>query len=161
MLNPGCIYIGHDSAIRIDDFCYYWLARHLHELEDAEAFYLSYHIAPEIYQGGEIDGRADIYSLGIVFLQLLTDYVPFYYFDQTTIPNRRLNLSVVALRKLLPHYPPQVERILAHCLQKNPENRYHSLKELETDIHELRGESSSPQKGREGRVVSIKSERQP
>ncbi|MCG8604790.1 protein kinase, partial [bacterium] len=88
MLNPSNIFIDGKGELKIEDFGFYWVAPYLHELEDAEALYLSYHIASEIFKGQELDGRADMYSLGVILLQLLTEYFPFNALEPVTIPNK-------------------------------------------------------------------------
>ncbi len=140
LLNPSSIFLAEDESIKIDDFGFHWLVPYLHELEDAEAIYLSYHIAPEVYKGREIDGRSDIYSLGVIFLQLLTDYVPFNYLDHFSIPNKRLNISMGTMRKLFPQYPKRVQVILARTLHQDPERRFQNLSQFEKELQELRGE---------------------
>ena len=142
LLNPSSIFVDGDGDLKIEDFGYHWLAPYLHELEDAEALYLSYHIAPEVYNGRELDGRADMYSLGVILLQLLTDCFPFNALEPLTIPNKGLNVSIDSLRRHLPHHPRRIERIIARTLQPNPERRFHNLQQFESQIVKLRDEYS-------------------
>lgn len=142
LLNPCSIFITDNGAIKIDDFCYYWIPPYLFNIEDAEALYLSYHISPECYQGIEkIDGRADIYSLGIILLQFLTDYVPFNGENMIPGKNNHLPISIQSLRKLFSSYPKRLEEILVKTMNKNPEQRFWNLKNFINELRLLRFES--------------------
>lgn len=153
LLNPSSIYISRHGDIKIDDFHYYWLAPHLCEIADSEAMYLSYHIAPEFVRGlDKIDGRVDIYSLGVVLLQLLTDYIPFNYFDNVALQNKRLIVSLRTLSKILPDYPRKLDTIILKSLNKNPNHRFLNLKEFEQALSKLESEytvSASPSNGKQ------------
>jgi serine/threonine-protein kinase len=142
LLNPGSIFVDAKGELKIDDFGYHWLAPYLHELEDAEALYLSYHIASEVYRGQELDGRADMYSLGVILLQLVTDNFPFNALDPITIPNQGLHIGIESIRRYTSHYPKRIERILARTLQPNPERRFQNLQQFESQIAKLRDEYS-------------------
>lgn len=145
LLNPSSIYVDENEDFKIDDFGYAWIMPHLVEIDDAEAIYLSYHIAPEICQGQEkLDGRADIYSLGVILLQLLIDFIPLNYFDNRAAKNQRLNLSLQTLRKVLPDYPKRLDRIILKTLHKNPECRFQNLKQFEKELQLLKNEYLSP-----------------
>ncbi|MFQ6113807.1 MAG: serine/threonine protein kinase [bacterium] len=149
LLNPCSIFVADNSSVKIDDFCYYWIPPYLPKIEDAEALYLSYHISPECYQGiGEIDGRADIYSLGVILLQFLTDYIPFDGENPKTNKNRRLPISISSLHKLLSDYPKRLERILVKTMNKNPEHRFWNLREFMDELRLLKFETLSFSKAR-------------
>ncbi len=72
ILNPASIFIAEDNQIKIDDFCYHWIASYFPKIDESEATYLSYFLAPELFSDNKtFDGRADIYSLGVILLLLV------------------------------------------------------------------------------------------
>ena len=139
LLNPNCVYISDDgNTILVDDFGYGWLAPYFSELDEAEANYLAYHMAPEMFRTpARIDGRADIYSLGVLLLQLLTDQVPFNYLEAPALQSQRITLSLHTLRKTLPNFPPPLEEVILKTLHPDPERRYQNMKELEAGVQEI------------------------
>ncbi len=141
ILNPGSIFIQDNGGIKIDDFCYHWLTPYLSEIEGAEATYLSYHIAPECYQKMvTIDGRADIYSLGVILLQFFIDYIPFNGEKKTTSKNRRFPISEFQLEKVLSDYPEALQKIITKSLNLNPDQRYWNLRDFIEDLKLLKDE---------------------
>ncbi len=144
VLNPASIFIAEDNQIKIDDFCHQWIASYLSKIDESEATYLSYFIAPELFCDNQIfDGRADIYSLGVILQQLLTDELPLNGYGNSFVQPRHLNGSVTSLRSLYPEHSPQLEKILKLCLNKNPEQRYFNLSEFVADLKSLNVVSSN------------------
>ncbi len=144
VLNPSSIFIAEDNQIKIDDFCQYWIASFFPKIDESEATYLSYFIAPELFSDNKIfDGRADIYSLGVILQQLLTDELPLNGYGNSSVQPRHLNGSVTSLRSLYPEHSPQLEKILKLCLNRNPEQRYFNLGEFVTDLKSLNVVSSN------------------
>ncbi|MFQ5637317.1 MAG: serine/threonine protein kinase [bacterium] len=141
ILNPNSIYINEARTIKIDDFGYSWIARNLLELEETEAMYLTYHIAPEInLRVQKIDGRADIYSLGVILLQLLTGCIPFNPFDNASTKNQRLRISLRTLRKAIPNYPKRLDKVMLKTLNKDPDLRFQNLRHFEKELRLLKDE---------------------
>ncbi len=149
ILTPNSIYVSEDGReVRMDDLGYAWLAPYLSELDEAEALYLANFMAPEVFHAqSRIDGRADLYSIGVVLHQLLTDSIPM---DGLKVPcpyTERLDRSLQILRKVMPDYPPRLEHILAKTLHVNPNQRYQNMKELRHDLALLRKETHSAPTG--------------
>ena len=101
------------------------------------------YMAPEQVIGDHIDARADIYGMGVVLYEMVTRQLPFR--DSTTprLFDSILHQSVVSPRTKNPHVSMELERIILKCLEKKPENRYQSAKELAIDLKRLQtGEQS-------------------
>ncbi|HYF40602.1 MAG TPA: protein kinase [Gemmatimonadales bacterium] len=72
----------------------------------------------------DIDGRSDIYSLGIVTYQMLTGSLPFNAPSVAGILMKQITEAAPDLRKLRPDVPEDLALAVARCLEKDPENRW-------------------------------------
>ncbi len=82
-----------------------------------------HYMSPEQCLGEELDGRSDIYSLGIVLYEMLTGVVPFNAPISTAVVVQHVNQAPPSLRGLNPAIPWTVERAVLHALEKKPEAR--------------------------------------
>ncbi len=98
------------------------------------------YMSPEQFQGGDLDHRSDLYSLGVVMYQMLAGTKPF---KGSSVPDM-LHLHRYAYpRQISAHrknVPRAFEQVLERLLAKNPENRYKSPRELYKDLKQLRRE---------------------
>ena len=86
-----------------------------------------HYMAPEQFDASRVDGRADVYALGVVLFEMLTGVVPF---DDPSFP--KLILQIIGtpapqIRSLRPDLPPSLERVVARALTKDPEDRFESV----------------------------------
>jgi serine/threonine-protein kinase len=88
------------------------------------------YISPEQITGGEVDGRADLYSFGVVMYEMLTGTQPFSGDNAVNVLFQHLEGSVKPLRELLPELPESVERLVQRAMAKDPKDRPSSAVEL-------------------------------
>jgi predicted Ser/Thr protein kinase len=103
------------------------------------------YMAPEQIRGAEVDARTDLFALGVLLFELLTDQLPF---EAPTI------LAMLAATERDParvpsslraEVPPSADAIVARCLQKRPSDRFASAADLATALDEaLAGSSAAP-----------------
>jgi eukaryotic-like serine/threonine-protein kinase len=96
------------------------------------------YMAPEQVKGLDLDGRADLFSFGVVLYEMATGERPFAGQNVTTIIYKIVNESPVAPsdREVTVH--PGLSAVIARCLSKNPEERYASAAELARDLTNYR-----------------------
>jgi eukaryotic-like serine/threonine-protein kinase len=92
------------------------------------------YMSPEQILGDKLDQRTDIWSLGVVFYQMLTGVKPFVEDPQRSVLQKIRLDRYTPVRKLNPRIPRSIERILGRCMEKLPADRYASMQSL---IHDL------------------------
>lgn len=92
------------------------------------------YMAPEAFVSSATDHRADIFSLGTLFYELLLGTRPFEAGNIPQLARKITDELPREPRKLAPDLPPLLQQILAHMLKKRPEARYLSAQELVKDL---------------------------
>jgi serine/threonine-protein kinase len=95
------------------------------------------YMAPEQLREEVIDQRSDIFSLGAVLYEMATGRRPFPETSTSLLLEAILRHAPVAPRTLNPSISPELERIILKCLEKGPELRFQSAKELSVDLRRL------------------------
>ena len=101
------------------------------------------YMSPEQVRGEALDGRSDLFSLGVVLYEMLTSRRPFQGSSQIETLNAILKEEPPP-DPVLTALPPELERILRRCLAKRRENRYHSGADL---AHDLRNSLTTTSSG--------------
>ena len=97
------------------------------------------YMAPEqALSAKDCDIRADIYSLGVSLFQLLTDKLPYETYDPDKLYSLWFNVPPRSPHALRPEIPPELEQIIMHCIEVEPENRYQTPQELREDLEACR-----------------------
>ena len=102
---------------------------------------LSY-MAPEQGLESRSDARSDIYSVGIVFYEMLTQHTPFEADTPLAVLMKHLNDPLPLPRQADPAIPEPLERVLLKALAKNPDDRYQSAIEMAQALHKAAQEAN-------------------
>ena len=94
------------------------------------------YMAPEQALGQTVDGRADLYALGVLLYELTTGRVPFTGDDPLTIVSQHVHAPVVPPRVLRPDLPRALEAIIIRLLAKDPAQRFASATETRAALLE-------------------------
>jgi predicted Ser/Thr protein kinase/tetratricopeptide (TPR) repeat protein len=94
---------------------------------------LSY-MSPEQIQGQTVDGRADIFALGVILYELLSGKKPFFGDNISTIVYKIVHEEPQRITEVNQHLPRGYELVIKKALAKNPEDRYQTCKEMVADL---------------------------
>lgn len=95
------------------------------------------YLSPEQIRGERIDARSDIFSLGVVVYEIVTGHRPFAAEGRGAIISAILTKEPEPLSKYAEGIPPELDRIVYKCLEKDGERRYQSAEELGLDLRKL------------------------
>jgi predicted Ser/Thr protein kinase len=92
------------------------------------------YVSPEVCLGLEIDNRSDLFSLGVVFYEMLTGDTPFNADSPLEMLTKVAHADVPDVTAINPQIDARIRMILNHLLEKKPENRYQDAHQLLKDI---------------------------
>lgn len=101
------------------------------------------YMSPEQVLGKKVDARSDLFSFGIILYQMLTRRLPFSGDSTPELVNSILNKQPEPISRFHYDLPPELERIVRKCMEKDPENRYQSARELLIDLRSLKRDTQS------------------
>lgn len=130
-LKPSNIMVTKEDRVKIMDF---GLAKIVDEATLTDPGRVSgtlIYMSPEQIRGEKVDLRSDVYSLGVIFYELLTNWPPFFSGD---IGYQHLNAPVRPPRERFSDVPAAFERIAMKALSKDPASRYGSVAEILADL---------------------------
>ena len=101
------------------------------------------YMSPEQALGKSLDARSDLFSLGIVFYELATGHAPFVGETSAETITKINRDEPVPVRELNSGVSAELERIIRKCLEKDPDRRYQSARELAVDLRNLARDGES------------------
>jgi eukaryotic-like serine/threonine-protein kinase len=143
-VKPQNVLLNGDGQAKVTDF---GIARSLdvkHGMtQTGTVLGTSDYIAPEQAQGQRVDEQTDVYSLGVVVYELLTNEVPFPGENFVAVAMRHINEPPPSIRDKRPDVSPRLEAAVQRAMAKRAEDRYPSMlefcRELEANLAEAQG----------------------
>ena len=131
-IKPQNIMISTEGKVKVTDF---GIARAATSNTISSDVMGSVHYSsPEQARNGFVDGKSDIYSLGIVMYEMVTGRVPFDGDTTVAVAIQHLQEEMVPPSVYAPNLPISMEKIILQCTQKNPDRRYSSMTALLADL---------------------------
>jgi TolB-like protein len=101
------------------------------------------YMSPEQCQGKPLDHRTDIFSVGVIFHEMATGKRPFTGESSADLISSILRDAPAPVSESKVDFPNHLSRIIRHCLEKDPERRYQTAKDVRNDLQDLKREVTS------------------
>ena len=135
-IKPQNIIIKPDGRVKVADFGIARAASGATITHGRSLLGSVHYSAPEQSRGNNADQQSDIYSLGIVFYEMLTGKVPFSGESPISVALKHMQEDIVPAGKLVPDLSPGLEMILARAVHKDPRYRFNSTAEFRDELGE-------------------------
>lgn len=133
-IKPQNVLVKDDGTVKITDFGIAIDSDSVQLTSNNAVMGSAHYLAPETAQGMEPTAQVDIYSLGIVFYELLTGQVPYSGKTPTEIALQHLRQKIPYVRDFYPAIPQSVENIILKATAKDLSQRYSSADEMLYDL---------------------------
>ena len=137
-IKPANLMLTADDTVKVTDFGTAKILQFGTVQQTTHVMGTPSYMSPEQVKGRPIDGRTDIFSLGVVLYEMLTGEKPFPGQSITTVIYKIVNEDPIPPRQLNPSIHPGLNEIVLRALAKEPDARYQSCRELMEDLHNYR-----------------------
>ncbi len=142
-IKPANIMILSDGKVKVTDF---GIAKMMAAgmTQAGQILGTPNYMSPEQVKGRPVDGRSDIFSLGVILYELVTGEKPFGGQNITTVIYKIINENPIAPRELDAAIHPGLSYVTSKALAKSPEDRYQSCRELAEDLRNYKNLGATP-----------------
>ena len=133
-LKPQNIMIQDNGEIKITDFGIAMALNNTQLTQTNSVMGSVHYLPPEQASGKGATVKSDIYSMGIMFFELLTGTLPFKGDNAVEIAFKQIKDDIPSVRDIIPSIPQSVENIILKATAKNPKNRYNNAREMHDDL---------------------------
>ena len=137
-IKPQNIMLLRNGEIKVTDFGIARFSRSTQPTMTEKAIGSVHYISPEQARGDFTDGRSDVYSVGIMLYEMITGRVPFQSDSAVSVAIMQLQNEPDLPTVINPNLPRGLEEITLKAMQKNPDNRFESAREMLFDLDEIK-----------------------
>jgi hypothetical protein len=137
-IKPANIMLTADDTVKVTDFGTAKILQFGTVQQTAHVMGTPSYMSPEQVKGRAVDGRSDIFSLGVMLYEMITGEKPFPGQSITTVIYKIVNEEPVPPRQINPSIHPGISAAVMRALAKDPHERYQSCRELLEDLRNYR-----------------------
>ena len=143
-IKPHNIMVLRDGSVKVTDFGIARLTSAAQATLTQEALGSVHYISPEQAKGSHVDGRSDLYSVGVMLYEMLTGRLPFEGETPVFVAIQHINSIPISPRELNPDIPEALEAITMKAMAPNADQRYLSAEDMLEDLKEFRRNPGCP-----------------
>src|SRR5260370_9842114 len=139
------VMVAPDDTVKITDFGTAKILQFGTTHQTAHVVGTPSYMSPEQVKGRPVDGRSDIFSLGVVLYEMMTGEKPFPGQNITTVIYKIVNEEPTPPRTLDPSIHPGLSHVITKALTKDPDSRYQSCRDMLEDLRNYRTLGENPE----------------
>jgi len=137
-IKPANLMLTADDTVKVTDFGTAKILQFGTVQQTAHVMGTPSYMSPEQVKGRAVDGRSDIFSLGVMLYEMVTAEKPFPGQNITTVIYKIVNEDPVPPRQIDPSIHPGISAVVMRALEKEPEQRYQNCREMLEDLRKYR-----------------------
>jgi serine/threonine-protein kinase len=137
-IKPANLMLTADDTVKVTDFGTAKILQFGTVQQTAHVMGTPSYMSPEQVKGRAVDGRSDIFSLGVMLYEMVTGEKPFPGQNITTVIYKIVNEDPVPPRQIDPSIHPGISAVIMKALVKDPDQRYQSCREMLEDLKNYR-----------------------
>jgi tRNA A-37 threonylcarbamoyl transferase component Bud32 len=143
-IKPANVLIPPDGQVKVTDFGIAKAAGDEDLTSTGAVIGTARYLAPEQVNGDAVDGRADVYALGLILYEMLTATLPFSGDSEIATAMARLTKVPDPVRTLRPEVPPMLDAVVNRSLARDPDHRFPSASALRDALDPVRDSTPPP-----------------
>jgi eukaryotic-like serine/threonine-protein kinase len=137
-IKPANLMLTGDDTVKVTDFGTAKILQFGTVQQTAHVMGTPSYMSPEQVKGRAVDGRSDIFSLGVMLYEMITGEKPFPGQNITTVIYKIVNEDPVPPKQVDPSIHPGISAVVMRALEKDPDTRYQSCREMLEDLRNYR-----------------------
>jgi len=137
-IKPANLMLTADDTVKVTDFGTAKILQFGTVQQTAHVMGTPSYMSPEQVKGRAVDGRSDIFSLGVMLYEMVTSEKPFPGQNITTVIYKIVNEDPVPPRQINPSIHAGISAVVMRALEKEPDQRYQSCREMLEDLRNYR-----------------------
>jgi len=143
-IKPANLMLTGDDTVKVSDFGTAKILQFGTVQQTAHVMGTPSYMSPEQVKGRAVDGRSDIFSLGVMLYEMVTGEKPFPGQNITTVIYKIVNEEPVPPKQVDPSIHAGISAVIMRALAKDPDTRYQSCREMLEDLRNYRALSAAP-----------------
>jgi eukaryotic-like serine/threonine-protein kinase len=137
-VKPGNVLLTRTGTVKVTDFGIARAGASDGLTQTGSVMGTATYFSPEQAQGLPVDGRSDVYALGVVLYEMVTGVAPFTGDSPVSVAYKHVREDVVPPSQRNPEIPPDLEQVIMTALAKNADERYQTADDLRADLLRFR-----------------------